>query len=245
MGRILVLRALAACLLAVIASAVAGVPAQFEVVERFAARLSAGSFMHLRMLLPSELSIIEHDLHVASTAGHTAHARLRELVTQGARLGVSFESASADGALIVTREEMWLDDMPEALVPLRSTVAYVVDGGRLRSITRVLDADQRDVLMREAFLGVWRHAGLVFRIHADGSYAVEEHGRPYDHGIYTIEGGVMRMVSDELTVACQPGDVGLWWLSFTDHDRHMLERIEEMCSCGRAGPAVYGLRMTE
>ncbi len=245
MGRVLARCLLTAWVLAVVASALAGPPAQFEVVERFAARLSAGSFMQLRTLLPSELSMVEHGLFLESTAGPAAHARLRALGAQGARLEVSFESASADGALIVTREQLWLDDMPEGLVPLRSTVAYVVDGVRLLSITRVLDADQRDVLMREAFVGDWRQAGLVYRMHADGTYDVEEHGRPYDGGVYTIEGGVMRIVSDERTVACQPGDVGRWRLSFTNLDRHMLERIEEMCSCGRAGAAVYRSRMTE
>ena len=245
MGRVLVRCVLAACVLAVLASAVARVPAQFEVVERFAAGVSAGNILQVRLVLPTEAVLTEHDLFLRSVAGTAAHARLRELVAQGARLEVSFESASADGALIVTRERLWLDDTPEALVPLRSTVAYVVDGGRLLSITRVLDADQRDVLLREAIVGAWRYAMYVFDYRADGTYEIEAGTRPYDSGAYTVEGGVMRVVSDEHTMACRPGDEGLWWVAFTSTDRHTLERIEDMCGAGRAGPTLHLTRITE
>ncbi len=244
MGRVLRRSVVAACLLAVGASALAGPPAQFEVVERFAAGLSAGNILQVRLVLPTEAVLTEHDLFLRSVAGTAAHARLRELVARGARLEVAFASASAEGALIVTRERLWLDDMLEALVPLRSTVAYVVDGGRLLSITRVLDADQRDILLREAIVGAWRFPGWVITYRADGTYALDLGTRPYDSGAYAIEGGVMRLVSGEKTADCRPGDVGLWRVSFTTPDRHMLEMIEEMC-VERRGDAAHWWRIVE
>jgi len=156
-----------------------------------------------------------------------------------------FESASADGAVIVTRERMWLDEMPESLLPLRSTGVYLVEGERVLSITRVLDADQRDALMSEAVVGDWRSSGFVFRMHAYGGYDLVQGTRPHDSGEYTIEAGVMRVVSDEQTTVGRPGDVGLWRVSFANPDRHMIEKIEDMCAGGRHGPTVHLWRMTE
>ena len=245
MGRVLVRCVLAACVLAVVASAVARVPAQFEVVERFAAALSAGNLSQVRTLLLTEAVLTERDLVLRSAAGTEVHARLRELYLQSARLEVTFESAAAGGAVIVTRERLWLDDMPETLVPLRSTVAYVVDDGRLLSINRMLDADQRHILLQEAIVGAWHAPNVVFNIHADGTYDIEYRRRPYDSGAYTIERDVMRLVSGEQTAACRPGDVGLWRVSFATPDRHMLERIEELCSDRRTRHALWLTRITE
>lgn len=246
MGRVRFRWWLATGVLAVWAFALAGPPAQFDVVERLVAGLTEGRILQVRAVLASEAVLTEHDVFVRSVAGAAAHARMRELVPQGARLEVSFESASADGALVVTRERLWLDDVPQGLVPLRSTVAYVVDGVRLLSITRVLDADQRDVLLREAIVGAWRYPGYVFEWHADGTYDIVVAGSvAYDSGAYIIEGGVMRVVSGDQAVSCQPGDVGLWRVSFTSPDRHMLDKIEDACTVGRAGPRLVLNRLPE
>ena len=246
MGRVRFGWSLATGVLAAWACALAGPPAQFDVVERLAAALTEGGILQVRAVLATEAVLTEHDFFVRSVSGAAAHTRLRELVPRGARLEVSFESASADGALIVTRERLWLDDPPGGLAPLRSTVAYVVDGVRLLSITRVLDADQRDVLMREAIVGAWRYPGYVFEWHADGTYDIVVAGSiPYDSGAYTIEGGVMRIVSDDQTAVCEPDDVGLWRVSFTNSDRHMLDKVEDTCVNGRHGPTAILNRLAE
>ena len=179
MRRVMVRFLLAVGVPAVGALALAGAPAQFEAVERFAARLSEGNVLQLRTLLPTEVVLTEHDLSLRSAVGPAAHARLPELVAEGARLEVSFEFASVDRSVIVTRERMWLDDMPESLVPLRSTGVYLVDGGRVLSITRVLDADQHDVLMREAIVGDWAYGVYILSFHADGTYELVSFARPY------------------------------------------------------------------
>ena len=147
--------------------------------------------------------------------------------------------------MIVTREQMWLDDMPENMVPLRSTGVYVVDGGRIHSITRFLDADQRDALMREAVVGDWRNPASTFHLRAGGTYDLVTGTRPSDSGRYTIEGGVLRVVSDEQTVHCQPGDAGPWRLSFTSDERFSAARIEDMCEGTRTSPTVDWRRVTE
>ena len=234
----------AAFVLAVCAQAVAGAPAQFEVVEQFAARLSAGNALRVLGVLSAEAVLVEHDVFVTVAAGPKVGARLRAWIAEGARLEVSFESASAVGAVIVTREQMWLDDMPAHLLPLRSTAVYVVDGGRVHGITRFLDADQRDALMREAVVGDWRRSGFVISYRADGTYDVVQFGRPWDSGEYSIEGGVMRFVSNEQAQACQAGDAGVWTLSFADPDRHTLNKLEDLC-VARAGPMLTMDRIPE
>ena len=243
MRRVVVRCGLALGVVAVCAQAWAGVPAQFEVVEQFAARLSAGSLGRVQGVLASGVVLTEHELFVQSVAGPEAGARLRELINQGARLEVAFESASAGGAVIVTREEMWLDDVPEHLLPLRSTGVYVVDGGRVHGITRLLDADQRDALMREAVVGNWlTSTGYSKRLRADGTYDIASGAHAWDSGRYTIEAGVVRIVSGEETVYCRPGDVGLWRYVFTSHDRIDAERLEDMC---RPSPRADLRRITQ
>jgi len=244
MGRVVVRCLLAAGMWVACAQAWANVPAQFEVVERFAGRLSDGNLMQLQEMLSAEVVLSEHDLFVRVAVGSAARQRFRAWIAEGARLEVSFESASADGALIVTREEMWLDGMPEIMLPVRSTSVYVVDGGRVHGITRVMVADQRDALMREAVVGEWRLGVDVLSYRADGSYEVTASGRAWDSGAYTIEGGVARFASNDQTGRCEPGDVGVWWLYFADPDRHTLEKIEDSCRA-RGGGRLRWLRVIE
>ncbi|MFU8888595.1 MAG: hypothetical protein ACNA8N_08360 [Trueperaceae bacterium] len=233
---------LAAGVMSVCAQALAEAPAQFEVVEQFAARLSAGNLLRLRGVLSTDVVLVEHEAFVSVMAGQQVDARLRAWIAEGARLEVSFEFASADGAMIVTQEEMWLEGMPEQLLPLRSTGVYVVDGGRVRSVTRLLEGGQRDALMRDAIVGDWLTGGYVFSYHADGAYAIAQWGRPWDGGEFTIEGGVVRVVSDERSEFCEAGEVGLWSLSFAGPDRHTIVRIEDVCAA-REGPTIVLRRM--
>jgi hypothetical protein len=245
MRRVVVRCVLALGVVAVCAQAWAGVPVQFEVVERFAAQLSAGRLVQVQGVLSSGVVLAEHELFVEVVTGPAVSARLRELINRGVRLEVAFESASAGGAVIVTREEMWLDDMPENLLPLRSTGVYVVDGGRVHGITRLLDTDQRDALMRQAIVGDWRcPGGLVFSLHADGTYDIVERGRPWDSGDYAIEGAVVKWVSDEQTEVCRTGDEGVWQMAYSSYERVTLDRIEEPCSA-RSVPILRLVRVTE
>jgi len=244
MRRVVIRCLLAVGVLLVCAQAWANAPEQFEVVESFAARLSAGDLLQLRRVLSNEVVLVEHDAFVTVAVGPQAHARFRAWIAEGVRLEVAFESVLADGSLIVTAEQMWRDDVPEHLLPLRSTGVYVVDGGHVQGITRYLDADQLDAVMREAIFGDWRHSGYVFSYHPDGTYGILQSGRAWDSGDYTVEGGVMRVVSDERAQACQAGDVGVWTLSFASPDRHTLDKIEDMC-LARVGPMLTLYRITD
>ena len=93
MGRVGVRFLLAVGVLAVCAQALAGAPAQFEVVERFAARLSEGR-AQLQDVLSTEAVLVEHDQFVQVAVGPAANVRFRAWVADGVRLEVSFESAS-------------------------------------------------------------------------------------------------------------------------------------------------------
>ena len=74
----------------------------------------------------------------------------------GVRLEVEFGASASGGDVIITRERRWVGEAAEESTPLQSTGMYVLDGDRILSITRVLDADQRHAasrLMREALVG--------------------------------------------------------------------------------------------
>ena len=226
------------------AQAWAGAPAQFEVVERFAAQLSAGRLVQVQGVLSSGVVLAEHELFVQAVAGPAVSARLRELINQGARLEVAFESASAGGAVIVTREEMWLDDMPEHLLPLRSTGVYVVDGGRVHSITRLLDADQRDVLMREAVVGGWGCGWYFWDVSSDGTYALlaRASGDRVDSGRFEVVDGVLHMISDEASTICAAGDTLRAAISFSftvAGEGFFFREIDDACGSRTPGESGY------
>ncbi|MFO7694646.1 MAG: hypothetical protein R6V57_16305 [Vicinamibacterales bacterium] len=244
MRRIVIRFLHAVVVLAVCSSALASAPAEYGVVEQFATRLSEGYLTQLHQVLSSEVVLVEHGLFVEAAVGLEARTRFRAWAAEGARLEVSFESASVDGAVIVTREQMWRDDVPEHLAPLRSTGVYVVDGGRIHSITRFLDADQRDGLMRDAIVGDWRWSVLVFSFNADSTYDVTQSGLPWDSGDFSVEGGALQFVSNDQSPNCPQGAVGTWWMSFTDADRCTLTKIEDMCAA-REGATVRLLRIME
>jgi len=212
-------------------------PPQFEVIERYAAIVTQGGSLAataVRSVLAPDVVIAEYALHWTEERGTAAHAHVWDLIRAGVRLEVSFESASAGGSLVVTRERMWGDEVPEALSPLRSTVVYLVVADRILGITRVLDTDQRDALLREVVIGTWWAGAGAMRLDADGSFRLASsrsllESDPLDSGTYVIEDGTWRVVSDETTALCQPGDEGVWHIRATTPDAFELVEIDEMC----------------
>lgn len=238
MGRWVVRYTMAMVVLTVSAHALAQPPPpQFGVVERYAAIVTQGGSLAataLRSVLAPDVVIAEYALHWSEERGTAAHAQVWDLISAGARLDVSFGWASADGNLVVTRERMWGEEVPEALSPLRSTVVYLVVADRILGITRVLDDDQRDALLREVVIGTWWAGGGAMRLDADGSYRLASsrsvlESDPIDSGTYVIEGGTWRVVSDHTTTLCQPGDEGVWHIRATTPDAFELVEIDEMC----------------
>jgi len=225
-------------ILVVGACAFAEAPAQFQVVERYVALLSEGNQADLRSLFAPRTVFAEHDLlwsvEVSPAIGEAVSNRVRAMVAAGVRLEVELVAVESDGAVLVTRERMWGETIPEVLAPLRATAVYVVLGERIVSITRVLDADQRDVLVREAVIGTWGPAAAL-RFEADGTYRLAHSlagldDRSWDSGTYRVEGGVLTFVSGADTYACRPGDVGSWWVRFDAADWLALAQIEERCT---------------
>ncbi len=226
--------------LSALALADAPAPAQFAVVERYATLLSDGRFHAVVELFQANAVLVEHDLGWQLRQDHALHQRLRELVDDGVRVEVELAWASDDGALLVTHERMWWADTSAERAPLRSTGTYVVDGERLLSVTRVLGADQRDALMREAVVSRWAIAQYLMRFAADGSFRValrpaDLDDAPLDSGTWAIAGGVVTIVSDEATSICRPGDVATWHVHFRGIDAFDLVLSDEMCPHGRRG----------
>jgi len=217
--------------------------AQFGVVERYAALLSAGDQAALRSLFAPKAVFAEYDLlwdvEVNPAIGAAVSGRVRAMVASGVNLEVELVAVEGSGAVLVTRERMRGEMVPEALAPLRSTGVYVVVGDRIVSITRVLDADQREAIVRDAMIGTWRslsHGGsaMFLRLEADGTYLVANaltqlDDLPWDSGRFGLEGGVFTFVSDVDTYACTPGDAGSWWVRFDAADWFALTQIEEAC----------------
>lgn len=146
-------------------------PAQFEVIERYAALVNDGAKAPLRAMFSHGVTHAELGLYWNEERGTAALPALFALIDAGARLEVEFHAAASAGDVIITRERMWVDGAAEALAPLRSTGVYVVDGDRILSVTRVVDADQREVLMREALVGRWKllHVATTVEFDAGGA----------------------------------------------------------------------------
>jgi limonene-1,2-epoxide hydrolase len=220
------------------AFAEAPVPAQWGVVERYAALLAEGDHYGLRSLFAPGAVFAEQELFWSVEVGpefvEAVANPVRAMIAGGVHLEVELVAVEGGGAVLVTRERMWSEAVPEALAPLRATAVYVVVGAQIVSITRVLDAEQRDALMREAVIGIWGPVDSL-RLEADGTYrlahslaGLDDHA--WDHGTYDIEGGAITFVSSADSYACKPGDVGTWWLRFEGTDRMKLGQIEERCA---------------
>lgn len=250
MARWTVLHAVLVGMLMVGACAFAEAPAQFRVVERYAALLSEGNRYGLRSLFVPKAVFAEHDLfwsvEVGPEYGQAVANRVRAMVAAGVRLEVELVGVEGDGAVLVTRERVWGEMVPEALTPLRSTAVYVVFGEQIVGIMRVLDVDQRDVLVREAIIGTWGTSGTL-RLEADGTYRLAYSvagldDRAWDSGTYQVEGGVITFVSGADAYACRPGDVGSWWVRFDAADWVTLVQIDELCAQRSIGAPGASLR---
>ena len=242
MARLLVRCVVVVALLSVSARALADAPAQFEVVERYTALLNEGAKAPLRLMFSRGVLYAEHALYWSEERGTAALPPLYALIDAGLRLEIEFHAAAAAGGVIVTRERMWVDDAPEAMAPLRSTGVYVLDGDRILSITRVVDADQRDVLMRKALVGRWQMHTVRLEHDADGGYRYwresgESVRESLDSGTFVIEGGLYTVVRDDATQVCEPGDVGMWRVRFVTADTVDMVVVDDMCKMAGLGDA--------
>ena len=224
--------------LAVHASALAEeqAPPQFAAVERFVAMVNDGAKAPLRLMFSRGVTYAEHALVWREEHGTATLPGLYALIDAGARLEVELQAAVSGGDVIITRERTWVDGSVDALTPLRSTGVYVVDGDRILSITRVLDADQRHALMREALVGTWdvEFEPTWLEHDAEGGFSywhMEGSERAViDSGRSTIEGDLWTIVRDEGTLVCDPGDVIVFRLRFATPDTAVLSVVEDTCA---------------
>ena len=215
-----------------------GVPEAYQVVERFAEAINAGRVGDARELLGQNAAWSEYDLSWRVATGRSqAGQRAVELIQAGVRLETELVAIVGGGTMVVTHERMWGAFVPEDLAPMRSTTVYVVEAGRLPSITRVLATDQRDALLASASIGVWVRAGHYARHDADGTYHTFHNRadllaeRPYDGGTYAIEHGVVTYVSGDDSDVCDPGDRAVFRLQMTDADTVHLDPIPGEITC--------------
>jgi len=248
MSRMWLARVVVAAVLALPALSLAQAqsPAQFEVIERYAALVNDGAKAPLRVMFSHGVTHAELGLYWNEERGTAALPALFALIDGGARLEVEFHAAASAGDVIITRERMWVDGAAEALTPLRSTGVYVVDGDRILSVTRVVDADQREVLMREALVGRWQMHTVRLEYDADGGYRFwresgERVTESLDSGGFVIEGGVHTFVRVDATQVCEPGDVGVWRVRFVTQDTIDVVGIDDMCRM--AGLGAVSLRL--
>ncbi len=210
-------------------------PEPHEVVERFAAAVSAGETFAAYALLSQGAVWSEHDLfwRIASSQ-QDVRQRLRELIAANARIELEVDAVLADGSMVIVAERLWSDDVPDDLAPLRSTTLYLVQQGLVRGITRALSAEQRDALLANAMVGPWR-CGAFTRFEADGTYArflsleYLRSGRSYDSGTYVVEAGVVTTVSGDDSEVCEAGQLLRHRWDVIDADTFAVPRIETDC----------------
>jgi hypothetical protein len=230
------------CLSAAPMAASQAAPEAYRVVERFAEAINAGRLGDARAWLAQNATWSEYDLDWRVATGRLqVGQRAQELIQAGVRLETELVAIVGGGTMAVTHERMWGAFVPEDLTPMRSTTVYVVEAGRLISITRVLATDQRDALMTAATGGVWgcRYVGgvLFFRHSADGTFHMFRNRtdllaeRPYDGGTYAIVEGVITYVTGDDSEVCDPGDRVVFRLRMTDADTVHLDLIRDETTC--------------
>jgi hypothetical protein len=194
---------------------------------------------YLEMLWPfgRDPILYEHELYPRVAQGDDAvKARLREWSAQGVWIEWEPVAVLAGGQLVVTEERVWADTIPEAEAPWHYTVSYLLAGGRIVAVQRVLGPEPRDRLAAEAIEGDWGVMGGLagHRFGADGHFAMSETlrqlgTRALDAGRYEVASGSLRFVSDDTTLYCSEGDEGVWRLRFLDEDTIELLRVDEAC----------------
>lgn len=210
-------------------------PAQFAVVERFVEALSAGPAAAARASFDSYAVWSEYDLVPQVSRGLAeVTQRARALIDAGVRLEVELVGTHAGGMVLVTHERMWGDFVSEEIAPLRSVVVYVVERGRLTSVSRVLEPEQRDALAVEQLVrGTWPCNWWSWRYEVDGRFRATPVRDPsselVDCGSFGISHGVLTFVSDADSRVCNPGDEGVYHVRFLDADRWEIKQIAEAC----------------
>ena len=226
------------CLAAAPTAASQGTLDAIHVVERFAGALNAGHVGNARAELGPVFTWSEHDLvpRVATTRAE-ALQRVIELVNGGVRLETEPVAVVGGGSMVIAHERMWGAFVPDELAPLRSTTVYLVAEGRLVGITRMLAGDQRDTLAAAALVGTWRYMDLHVRVDADGSYRTfRSHSelladRHHDSGTFIVEGGVIVLVSDADSDACDIGDRTPISLQVFDRDTMRVTPLTDQITC--------------
>jgi len=194
-------------------------PTAQQVVERFTEALSTGNAASAFSFLALSGSWSEHDLYWRTSTGRDLQIRAYELIRTNIRLETDVVAVVGDGQVVIARERMWGDFVPEDMAPLRSTTMYVVEAGWVVGITRVLSPEQRDALLLATLAdSAWSDGfgdglGDVYhRFAADGSYrnfdSLEDMraDRHVFSGTYAVEQGVFTWVADAHSNVCNPGE---------------------------------------
>jgi limonene-1,2-epoxide hydrolase len=219
------------------ATPLAPAPAR-ALVARFAEALDAGDAGAARACFAPTANVAVLDLAWRSWQGGDAvTARIDALIASGAHLASEPLAVMGEGAVVLTRDLLWADDLPDGLAPFRYTGIYVVDGDRIASLTWLLAAEQRDALAAAWLVGTWRwrEASFYFRFDPDGAYRADSgpigrDGRePQDVGTFDVVGGVLTIVSGPEARYCCPGQTGRYRLHFGDADRLLLELVDDAC----------------
>jgi hypothetical protein len=224
-----------------------------QVVERFAEALSAGNAASAFSFLALSGSWSEHDLYWRTSTGRDLQIRAYELIRADIQLETDVVAVVGDGQVVIARERMWGDFVPEDMAPLRSTTMYVVESGWVVGITRVLSPEQRDALLLATLAdstwsdGFGDGSGNVYhRFGADGTYrnfdSLEDMraDRHLYSGTYAVEHGVFTYVADERSKVCHPGERLVMRNRMVDGDTSIDVLVREETDC-----AYYLERLTE
>ena len=233
-----------------------GTPLAQRVVERFIEALNEFDRYTLRQVLSPATTWSELDLYWRVAQGELEPVRRAWMLADGdVRIEAEVVAVMGGGTIVITHERMWGDFVPEAMAPLRSTTVYVVEGERLTGITRVLAADQRELLAAAEAVGTWRGPNYV-RLDADGTYAVYDSlvsyraDDPSDSGTFVSEGFVTIFISGEDSKVCNPGErtYATWQALDSGRIRNDTLLLRDQIECAHyhrtAGTAVY-VRLTE
>lgn len=236
-------RAVAAFVLALSVLAVGAAqepPTAQQVVERFTEALSTGNTATAFGYLALSGSWSENDLYWRTSTGRDLQIRAYELVRGGVKLETDVVAVVGDGQVVIARERMWGDFVPEGMAPLRSTTMYVVEAGWVVGITRVLSPEQRDALLLASLAdSAWGDGfGNVYhRFGADGAYRNFESledmraDRHLFSGTYAVEHGVLTFVADARTHVCNPGERLVMRVRLVDEDTSIGVRVREETDC--------------
>lgn len=225
-------------------------PEAFAIIEQFSSYINDGRILLAIMLLTGDTDLTERDLHEQVWIGKVqVGRRLWEWRDQGVRLETEVIAVLGEGNVVVAHERVWRNDIPEALAPYHYTSVYLIEGERLASITRLLSAAERSTLMRQHLVDIgtwWDARGVWVHFDTDGTYRyaqtrsgldadLAERGSAdwvatfLEYGTFTIDAGILTMVSGEATNWCPPGSAGTHRFHVIDPDQIEITLIEDAC----------------